>query len=324
MKPGKARFKLQIAKIEKLIAVANSQENPALWLFLHDLRTPVFMLEGLAKLYADLHDKKAFLKLKEQFKTIEDALGAVDYYASFQKEFVLDKKIPATINRYFQQKTNEKLKAFNQLLIKGNWLDGKKLKSVTKKLDNLEWKEEVTEIKLFGQYYKKQILKINEFVKIIGFPFENIEDQVHELRRKLRWLSIYPQALNGAIKLKDVKPNPTQLTKYLTPEIVNSPFNILPISAKQTVFLNLDKNKFLALSWMIAELGKLKDSGLKISALKNAFQATSLIKDDAAFAETYKILGKNYPQMSEILEKASEISKIYFEENNLNDKLLVV
>jgi hypothetical protein len=318
MKPGKARFKKQITKIEKLFAHANTHENPALWLFLHDLRTPAFMLEGLSKLYSSFHNAKSFVKLKEQFKELEDALGSVDYYAAFQKEFHYNKAIPVQINQYFQQKTLDETKKLNKLLIKKNWLNGKKIKSISDKLDKINWRDEKVEKVFLENFYKNETIKIAQFVNEAGFPFDNLEDELHELRRKLRWLSIYPQALAGAIKLEETVKLPEYINKYLTNEIVNSSFNVLPVNLKLTSVMRLEKNKFLALSWLIAEIGRQKDLGMKINSLKNAFQATSLLKDEAAYIEAYKYLGKDFPTLNEILENTSEITRQFFAEQNLN------
>ncbi|MES2795719.1 MAG: hypothetical protein V4683_07135 [Bacteroidota bacterium] len=318
MKPGQVRFDFQIDKIKTLFEESKTVENQSLWLYLHDLRTPVFMLEGLAKLYASLYDDNYFEKIKDKFKLVEDALGALDYYASFQKELSANPEFPASLNLYFQQKTNEKIDHLQQLLEEDNWLNGKQLQNISKKLGDINWEDESVEKELLTKFYKKQIRKINEFVSEVGFPLHHIEDHVHELRRKIRWLSIYPQAIRGAIILQETKPKPQYLKKYLTPEIVNSPFNVLPVSDELTAFLTLDKNKFLALSWMIAELGKLKDKGLKINALKEAFQTTMLLKDKDAYAKAYNYLGEDYPHLDEILEMASNIAQQYFEENNLD------
>jgi hypothetical protein len=318
MKPGKARFKRQIQKIKALFEQANTHENPALWLFLHDLRTPLFMLEGLSKLYSDFHNKKIFTNLREKFKQLEDALGAVDYYASFQKELSVDPQLPAAVIGYFQQKTIEETSNLQKILKKQDWLNGKKIKAIEEKLDKLKWRDEKVEKVFLQKYYQNETIKIAQFVNETGFPFVNIEEDVHELRRKLRWLSIYPQALNGVVFLKEIKPVPQYLEKYLTDDILKSPFNVMPVSSEISSKITIDKNKFLALSSMIAQLGYLKDKGLKINALKNGFQATLLLKDDVAYHETYKYLGKNYPTLDKIVSKASEIAKQYFSENNLN------
>src|SRR5580765_7838354 len=116
MKQGKSRFEFQLNKIEALFAQAVSEENPAFWLFLHDLRTPVFMLEALAKLYATLHNKKLFKKLQVEFKAIEDILGAIDYYAAFEKEFAASETIPAPVKNLLGSRAKEKTGMLNSLL----------------------------------------------------------------------------------------------------------------------------------------------------------------------------------------------------------------
>src|SRR5882757_1485380 len=100
MKNGLARFEYHLTQVETLLAKAAVQKNPALWLYKNNLRTPFFMLEALAKLYAGIHNKKKFTKLNEQFKLIEDTLGAIDYYDAFANEFKANKKIPADVTGY--------------------------------------------------------------------------------------------------------------------------------------------------------------------------------------------------------------------------------
>jgi hypothetical protein len=318
MKQGKARFQYQLAKIEKLFSEARLQENPALWLFLHDLRTPMFMLEGLSKMYTQLHDKKAFTKLRDTFKVIEDLIGAVDYYAAFIKEFSKNELIPNEIKFNLDKKTREKLVLFNEILRKDGWLDGKKLKKLNASLNQIEWLQEEEEVKKIHKFYLNQIEKIKEFVIETTFDFDNVETDVHELRRKLRWLSIYPQALRGVVQLHEKLPIKETLNQYLTPEIVSSPFNILPVNENLKSFVFLEKNHFLAMSWMIAELGKIKDNGLRIKVLKDSFQEIYFLKDEKSFIEAYMVLGKDYPQMDSLLRQASNISQSFFKEKILD------
>ena len=128
---------------------------------------------------------------------------------------------------------------------------------------------------------------------------------MHELRRKLRWLSIYPQALGGCIQLTETPSNDDNVSKYLVPEIVNSPFNKLPPPGANRYLLMFNKDNFLALSWMISELGKLKDQGLRVVVMAEAGKTSkSDAKNNAA-----------------ILAKASEITRSFFAENEL-DKLI--
>lgn len=321
MKQGKARFDSQLNKVNALLSEAQNQENPALWLFLHDLRTPMFMLESLSKMYAQFHNKPFFTEINERFKGVEDVLGAIDYYAAFLREFHSDEKVPTTVKNHLESKTREKITAFNNLLAKKGWTNGKTLRKINDGLCIAKWQNQEDEIANIEKYYHKQIKKINEFVGETTFEFKNVETQVHELRRKLRWLSIYPQAFQGAIQLQENKADLTNLEKYLTDEIVSSPFNNLPFSSEVKHHVFLEKYHFLALSWMISELGKLKDKGLKITALKDAFQEIAFLKDEEAMSEAYRVLGDDYPKMDTLLKQAGVVAQRFFDEKIL-DKLI--
>lgn len=319
MNKSMQRFDIQIKKIATLLDNAKNKENPALWLYLNDLRTPMFMLEGLAKMYANLHNKKDFSKIKEQAKEIEDALGVVDFYISFQKEFSSNEKIPIVIKQFIDLKANEKIEVLNQILIKENWLNYKRIDKVQKRLKKADWLKEEKEINAIQRYYTAEIAEINEFANSTKFEFDNVEEDVHELRRMLRWLSIYPQAMQGAVKLIANRVTSENVKKYLTKEIINSPFNQFATSKELTYFLQLNKNNFISLSWMIAELGKIKDNGLRIKVLEDALQATEYLKTADAETKAMQVLGKTQPSLISLLQEASTISKTYFSDKLLTD-----
>ncbi|MES2431194.1 MAG: hypothetical protein V4556_09660 [Bacteroidota bacterium] len=319
MKNGSARFDFFLNQCLTLIAKAAKQKDPGLWLYQNNFRTPIFMLEGLSKLYIDIHDKKKFSSLKEQFKIIEDAIGAVDYYQSFAKELAQNEKIPAEAIQYLTDQATIKTQSLNKLLIKENWLtlENNRISRIQKKLSKIDWLKEKKEIKEINKFYGTAIYEIVEFAQATNFNFDNVEEDIHELRRKLRWLSIYPHALKGAIQLINSKNTPDHLSKYLTQEITTSPFNKMPDVGDCKHFLLLEQNYFLALSWMIAELGKIKDNGLRIIVLKEALQQTSSISDDDIDEMCYKILGNKHPQLSSLLDAAEAICRTYFSELNL-------
>ena len=321
MKQGKTRFDYQLNKVNILLIESKNHENQALWLFLNDLRTPMFMLESLSKMYAQFHNKAFFTELNERFKEVEDVLGAIDYYASFLREFHADEKIPSTVKNYLESKTREKIVIFNEILLKRGWSIGKTIKKINEGLEIAKWQNEEEEIANIEKYYYKQVKKIQEFVDKTTFEFKNVESEVHELRRKLRWLSIYPQSFQGAILLHDVRRNSENFKKYLTEEIVSSPFNRLPESKDLKHHLYLEKNQFLALSWIISELGKLKDKGLKITCLKDAFQEIAFLKDKEAMSEAYRVLGTTYPKMETLLKQAGLVARGFFSDKIL-DKLI--
>lgn len=300
---GPARFNLYLDKLENLLLEASKQSDPALWLYQNGARTPLFMLEGLAKLYGGLHNKKRFDKMEASFKSLEDAIGAIDYYDSFAKEFATDKKVAEKITKFTASKAMEKRAELNKLLIDKNWIgkNADRLSKIRKKLHDADWLDDKAEMNAIESYYKRSIEKINEFAKTYESGFTELESQVHELRRKLRWLSIYPQTLQGAIQLTKTSSRDKNVKKYLTPEIVNSPFNKMPSVSTNRYVLTFNRDYFLALSWMISELGKLKDEGLRFFVLNEAEVRS---KADTA-------------NEAVILSKAAGISRTFFSENNL-------
>lgn len=323
MKHGLARFEFYLVKLEEQLLNAGKEMNPALWLYSNDARTTVFMLEGLSKLYAGLHNKKRFTKMKAEFKLLEDALGTIDYYDCFAKEFVNKPEIPAVITDYVQGQAREKIQYLNDLLRQRSWTgdNTERIRKFRKKLNSAGWLKDDKEVKAISGFYNESIKEIKDFIGETNCRFTEIETQVHSLRRKLRWLSIYPKALQGVIQLTESNNADDYLQKYLTPDIINSPFNKMPEAGSNRYFLMLEKNYFLALSWMISALGKLKDNGLRIVVITEALQQVNGLAHDAALAKTYEILGPQHPGLSTILSDASAISETYFKEKDLDNLL---
>ena len=324
MKNGLARFDYFLNKLQELLDKSSKQKNPALWLYQNNARTPLFMLEGLAKLYAGLHNKKKFSKLKDQFKLLEDALGAIDYYDAFAKEFLLNKNIPATITNYLQAQSREKIQSLNETLKEKEWISTGNIRiaKIRKKLAKADWQKEREETESINSFYILAIKKILNFINQKDFHFENVEADIHELRRDIRWLSIYPQCLRGCIQLSKAKSSPRYLDKYLTKEITGSPYNIMPDAGDSKHFLVFNKNRFYALSWLIAELGKLKDNGLRVVVIEEALLQTTKTTDKDAAKKAYQLLGNKQLKIQQLLDKAETICKTYFKEKNLESLLI--
>jgi hypothetical protein len=324
MKQGPARFDFFLNQLQALFDKAAKQRNPGLWLYQNNARTPLFMLESLAKLYSGIHNKKKFRKLDAQFKHLEDILGSIDYYDSFAKEFGARKTVPANVIAYLQAQSREKIQSLNEALKEQEWLGNEKtrIERIRKKLRKADWMPEQKEVREISAFYQRSTAEIIAFTSRTSFHFTNVESDVHELRRKLRWLSIYPHALRGTIQLAKGAKAPKYLNKYLSKEIIGSPFNKLPDAGENTIFLLLDQNYFYALSWLIAELGRLKDSGLRVIAIKEALQQLSAITNSAALKKAYQYAGGQQPQLKQVLDQADETCKTYFREQNLQ-KLLI-
>ncbi len=319
MTQGLGRFEYYLIQLDELILQSSKTDNPALYLYKNDARTKAFMLEGLSKLYAGLHNEKRFAYAKEYFKSLEDALGDIDHYDAFAQEFLTDPEMLTTIRMYMEQKRDEKMLELNILLKKKRWInsDRSRTKRIRKKIKKADWMEPEKEADAINNFYKKAIKDIKEFYEKTGNEFTDIELQVHELRRKLRWLSIYPQALQGKIQFVDNGVIDEATTKYLTDNIVNSPYNIMPAIGNNKAIIEFEKKYFLALSYVIYELGKLKDDGLKVMATAEAIAATQFVDHETALQRAYPLNKITKEGVKEIMAKAKDLSAPFFEEDNL-------
>ena len=319
MNNGLERFTFFLGQVKELLDRSKTESNPAWWLFKNNARVPFFMLEALAKFYGTCHNIKKFEKLKVHFKMVEDGLGQIDYYNSLIINKQIDQQLTEQGRKYLKDKLDQQIALLNDILIEKEWLsaDDKRIKKINKRLKKVVWLGPKEELKALSGFYKKSITNINEFVIETQFQFNDIETQVHELRRRLRWLSIYPQAFLGLIQFDPIVKNEGKLQKYLTQEIINSPFNVFPSKGNNKDLFLIKKNYFLALSWMIDQLGKLKDEGLLLTGLSEAMVQTIFCTESESLEKAQNLLGEQQKTMKEILNQAESISKKYFEEKNL-------
>ena len=317
--PGKARFLYFLNQVQIILKKAEESQSPALLIYNENMRTPLFMLEALTRLYKKMQDKKKFKKLNVRFKEIEDLLGEIDFYDGFHKEFTEYKNMPKPITDHLKNKMDEKAKALNHVLKKEKWIGkhNKRIEKIFKKLDKIDWPDEEEDAMDLLSIYRYYINKINENYKN-NLIFKDIEADVHELRRELRWLSIYPQALLGLIQFKEDNELPDFLNKYLTSEIVNSPYNLMPEPGASQHLILINKNYFYALSWMIDALGTLKDSGLTIMALEQSLRSVYNISSGTEQL-AYSICNDSQMKIPEILNQSQQLAKTFFEENILEN-----
>lgn len=324
MTKGLGRFEYYLIQLDDLLLKASRSENAALYLYENDARTKFFMLQGLARLYASFHNKKRFTLHKDLYKQIEDALGAIDYFDSYAKALLDDASMPVSLRIYMEEKKAEQVAILNAILIKRKWInhDPLRTKKIRKKLKTAKWLKPQNELVLLHQFYKDAISEINSFYKETGETFTDIELQVHSLRRKLRWLSIYPQAMQGAIQLVKTKSTDASVKKYLTQKIVKSPYNKLPLPGNNPQVLQLDEQYFFALSFVIAALGDLKDEGLKVVAIADAIHHTQAVDQNIALKRAYKLCKMPNNNLQNIMNNAKTLCSAYFEGQYL-EKLVI-
>ncbi len=310
------RFDLYTLKLAALMAKAEKQSNPSYWLYKNDARTPLFMLEGLGKLFSHVSNAKKYTKVRNAAKLIEDAIGQIDYWEALAADLGKLKKIDAKYIQYAKAKCEQAQQACNKLLLDNGWIkaENKRVNKINEWLSDCKVLSAEKEAKKIHTAMQECINKSIESIKATNFTFTLVEDHLHKTRRILRWISIYAKALNGMIQYDAKVENPAILKKYLTPSVVKSPFNKMAPIGSNTHVVCVQKNYFLALSWLIAELGVLKDSGLKALSLAAVIAAVDKLDEKKGLTQAYKLLGAKQAKTTDILKKSSALCKKFFDE----------
>ncbi len=300
-----------IDAINDLLEQSKAQKNPALYLFNNNARAILFKLEGLCRLYKNLHNKKRFEKLQTKAKELEDALGVIDYYNALAQNpaIIKDKKI----FEYFSAELADEFTFLNALL-EVTYFKKANFKKAKKKITSAKWLSAEKEAQKIAAFYEEEKKELKLFASSLGYT--DMELHVHELRRKLRWLSIYAQATNGLIQLTN-ETSPI-FNAYKTKEIVSSPFNALPKGDGLPYHVWLHGDAFYALSWLIQELGSLKDKGLTIAAIENALHKINTEQDSAAVEQkALQILNTKETELA-LLDKAKFMTEKFIKDGALD------
>lgn len=308
------------AQLQNLLSEAAKHQNPALWLHQHKVRTVLFMLEALTRIHQKAFNEKLFSKWYKRYKRLEDIFGKIDDHFVIMSKVNEGKNVPVTLLSYLSKQTDILLNDCNRLLNRKQWLNGRQFKFDKKIMEYtvLYDKEYAGELK---KAIQDEIEEIKDFCEERDYTFTLIEDEVHEIRRKLRWLSMYGQALMGLIQLKKKKVFKTKLN-YLTQEILDSPYNLLPQKPEDGKVIFYDYHAFFALSYVIDALGKLKDSVLPVHMVSSVLVKTEHISLKAAEIKALKILVLKNDHELQAVTEASRLMKIFVTQDRIPDKLL--
>lgn len=310
------------AQLQDLLIKSSKQKNPALWLNKNNARTTLFILEAITRLHNDAFDEKLFGKWNKRFKKLEDLFGEIDQFASLETELKLNKKISKEIVRYFTVNTSNYLDKCNRRLLEKDWFSDK-LKLFNNKISKfeVEYNQGYLDALKYSMIAEEE--SILKFVKKSNYHFTKVEEEIHELRRKLRWLSIYAQSLNGLVQLKKSNKKSKFQINYFTKDILESPYNVLPKRPKNTAIIEFDRDSFFALSWMIKELGNLKDTGLKIQKLNDAIFISEDVTREQANLKALKLLGLDLKTQESILKQASELVNTFIVKDKILESLII-
>ncbi|HRG01962.1 MAG TPA: hypothetical protein PKZ75_12670 [Bacteroidia bacterium] len=315
-------FLFYSAQLQDMLLKAKKQSNPALWLYKNNVRTTLFMLEALTRLHNKAFDEKLFSKWNKRFKKLEDLFGELDQFIVLENQLKKNKKVSKEILKYFSVHSTNILNKCNRRLTEKEWFNNK-LESFDNKLSEFDVEYNQEYLNELKYVVEDEVDSIYLFCEKVNFQFTKLEEEVHELRRKLRWLSIYAQALNGLIQLKKIKSNAKYKINYFNKEILNSPYNQLPKKPKNTIIIEYNSEAFFALSWIINELGKLKDNGINLQMLSDAIYIAENLNRVEAEEKSISLLALHKGVNEEILRNASDIMKTYLTEDKLLDALII-
>lgn len=291
-----------LSATQKLFTKAKSNSDPAKFLFDNGARALLFNVQAIGRILCAINNEE-HRKFLKSIKKIEDMLGVIDYYVTLQKLASPKNKTAfdectKKIEKYYR-KLNERLlkKDFYTKLIR-DYSNPKKINFNT-----------TINKKFIGDFIKKELAECETFYLENANKFEDVELHLHEMRRKIRWISIYAQALNGLIQLKSSTAKYNWEKEFISETEKKSPFNKLPKNADIKTPIEFNQKSFYALSRVILELGNLKDEG-QLNEFKSHY---------AAKTATSSITVKQ----TKLMQKANQLLNSYFVKHKIHSHLFV-
>lgn len=320
---ARRRFLKHLAKVQQLLQEAdalNQDVSPAQILFQSNTRAPMFMLQGLARVYGKLDlDDKLFARIRLESKIVEDALGLIDFWTALTKQCQAW-SLPAGVAQLARERTIDATGRAWAWIQSQDWIacryhDGNDLLPVkfAKKLKAVDWLSPAKEAKALRKWLMKDLKSLHH--TILELDLTHIEDGLHEARREVRWISIYFGAMEGAFVLDKEAAPPEDWERYLTPAIINNPFNQLPEPEADDVPIIIPAPLLYALSYLIEQLGIIKDSAQWTETVRHLLHLTGE-KPSRSLPE---LMGDNYLEP----EKATERGAALIEQVIVHDELLL-
>jgi hypothetical protein len=319
------RFLQQLAAVQRVLRSSSTAGVlPAQAFYKGNGRTPMFVLQGLSRVYENLGaDKKLFAAVKLEAKVIEDAFGAVDFWWVVAGK-ARDWSLPAGVVRAAQDRHLTACgRAWTWLEARG-WLahryqeKGAELtaRTLARKLKKVEWRSPRKESRALLKWLIAELSSVH--AKVQKLDMSDIEGGLHEARRAVRWFSIYASAMEGAIVLDSEAAAPQGWERYLTKEIVESPFNRLPAAEPEDEPVSLPAPLFYALSYAIDRLGAVKDRAQWTETMQHLLHETGE-KTDKPLSE---LMGEIHLETADAARLGGEIVAQVFEQDRLLPRLI--
>ena len=296
---------------------AAKTDDPALSFFQQNARNNFFDLEAAFRIFRKTHSKEVAEPLYEIYKSAEDAIGKYDFVNSSSSKILSDAKLTEELKEKIIHREKKARIELKQFLKKKNWLPDA-TENVSKQLEQMEEILETDSEDFRNDYIKflsKTLSKIDEEYRKGELDPHLLEEGIHEMRRDIRWISIYAKISGGFIQTQKKEKINSEYKKYLTEEIISSPFIKLPPCPEGVEPITIRFENFAALSWMIQELGKLKDEGL-------TYENQVLLLGEEKSTGNKKNDSKNSPDtLARITEEGLKICDEFFIKDNILTRL---
>jgi hypothetical protein len=238
-------------------------------------RSQLFRTEGLAKLLTRYGGKK-FEELNliyDQSKALEDILGEVDMLNSMAA--VAEKvEAPKILKDHLQNQLKEAKEKSRALLDSNGWISGKIQKKMKKAIAKLDWPKNKKMTRILAESLQEftsenrkvirdeLIPKIKKAIDKNKFTEKILEEDLHDIRRRIRWMPILLNSLRGWLGYREQVPLSDRELSAIYAKQKDNPYNQVPTDVKSKI--RISPISIYVLSEFIDEIGELKDRGERL------------------------------------------------------------
>jgi len=267
------RYATQLARFERSARRAFTENrktgNPVgAALFLADGRTPMFFLQGLARINSEVGPSRTMFTLwLHRFKEIEDLLGGYDFWVELGRR-ATEWEFPEPLIKAIEARRLRALGELEYGLHRADWirLRGEAPPSLGEaridflgEIEGLDWLSPKRERRRLAAFIAGHARKTEARLKTGRLSLQDLEAGVHELRRRLRWIPIYAHALGGKLAWQEGAEGDDRFASYLTPDALLNRFNVLPENPREEYPVLLHRGAGLAIAHVIGRIGVFKD-----------------------------------------------------------------
>ncbi len=301
------RVLVHTAKIDGILRGETNANKLVDLVMSRDIRRQVFLLEGAAKLYTEIHGKPAE-RVYVVAKRLEDHLGHFSMTKSNHDTAI---KVGADPRAIAVLKADmDGSRATLKGILEKEWMPDAKgripaLRDVVEDWGEAKWGSADKDLKAVKSELSRRLSKIES----TPYDMNELEDGIHELRRDLRWFPIYAESLNGLFQL-DATSDPIAAYKdMLTAPIATSKYVNLPCADREKEPVTISKSVYCALMQLTLDLGTLKDAGEPIHFIRDAYARAGLGDE----AKNYDVVSKLFVGTANEDEIHSGAHKLYAE-----------